>query len=137
MPLHTTPSSLTRVRSRELIRRILLDAGCYILKEKPGPKRTIKIEAEKLLKKGRIHVKASCQKGNYEIDVHLDSEIHRIRPRPTRSRAHYSKDCKEVRLFLNRYVIPLILQHRDHFHRKKNDHWLFCNTLLEESENSV
>jgi hypothetical protein len=92
----------------------------------------MKFDAEKLLKKGRMHVKASCIEGYYVIDVHYDSEIHRRRPRGiTHSKSLYIEDCLEVREFLNQFVIPIILANRTHYHIMIKNKWQLKNTLLD------
>lgn len=85
----------------------------------------MEIEAEKILKRGRIHIKASVppKETKYVINTHFDSEKHiRWLRRPTLNIRSYSlDDCRQVRIFANEHIIPLILKHRTHYRlRTKN-----------------
>lgn len=138
IPYHSSSASITGKRSRTIIEEILKFAHCRILKKVTAKNKPMKIEAEKLLRNGRIHIKVSCP-GKYEIDIHFDSEEHLKSPRfvisartlKWRRRARCHADCKEVRMFINKCVIPIILKHRKYFDLMVKSKWRCgCTELL-------
>lgn len=136
IPQHTTRASLSSVRTRDMIRGIMVISVCKNFRERPGHDRTIELLAEKKVRNGRIHVKAECMAGHYVLDIHYDSEKHLKRPdRITRGKSFSVQDCLEVRRFLNQFVLPIILANRTHYHFRvrPNDSWIYSDTLLDEN----
>lgn len=138
IPLHTSSASITTKRSRMLIEEILAEANCRILRRVIAKGKPMKIEAEKLLSNGRIHIKVSCP-ARYEMDIHFDSEEHLKSPRfiisartlKWRRRSRCYVDCREVRVFINRYVIPIVLKNRKYFDLMVRSKWKRgCTGLL-------
>lgn len=120
IPKDSASHAITGVASRELIRRILAGAGCRVLEHRSETGKPIEVVADKILRKGRIHIRTSCPAaiGEYVIHLHHD--------RRTLLKKHISlDDCYEVRKFANEYVIPTILRHRKlyRFRVERKDKW--------------
>jgi len=98
-------------RSRKLVNEILSNGNCKILKRVEIKGRGRRIEAEKPLKNGRLHIKVSNHDGQYMLDIHFDPTEHFdiLRHLPP------IRDCEEIRNFVEDYVIPILKKYRPNY----------------------
>ena len=118
MKIRIAPTRRRKLKhSIELVNEILLSGNCKIIKRVKIKGKGTKIEAEKPLKNGRLHIKVSNPHGHYIMDIHFDPVKHfdilHPSPKTKRKLGMYSKsDCKEVRDFVNEHVFPLLQKYR-------------------------
>jgi len=100
-------------QSKALVNEILLNGNCKILKQVEIKGKGVKIEAEKPLKNGRLHIIVSNPYGRYVLDIHFDPAKHFniLHPPPTRARYN----CKEIIDFIEEFVIPIIRKYRPNY----------------------
>jgi len=104
-------------RSRKVILEILKSGECTILKRIRRKGKGERIEAEKQLKNGRLHMRVSNRTGKYVLDIHFDPTRHFTFPTPPpkakkESGIYPLTNCWEIRDFINRHVIPIIKKYR-------------------------
>jgi len=98
--------------SKKLVNEILLNGNCRILKRVKIKGKGVKIEAEKPLKNGRLHIRVSNPDGHYTLDIHFDPAKHFdiLQPPPK-----IIRDCEEIRDFIKECAIPVLKKYRPNY----------------------
>ena len=100
-------------RSKVLVNEILRAGNCRILESRLVKGSGVRIEAEKPLRNGRIHIRVSKRGEKYILEIHFDPFKHFDIMHS--SEAHSIRDCTEVREFVKEYVDPIIRKHRPEY----------------------
>ena len=107
-------------RSKALVNEILLNGKCKILKRVKIEGKGVRIEAEKPLKNGRLHIIVSNPHGRYILNIHFDPTKHFgiLHPPPaikSKLGMYPIYNCKEIMDFVEEFIIPVIRKYRPNY----------------------